>query len=132
SGYCFGIEGQYRDFSDWPGGVFQRLVQNKGSFYFWAVNFMQKSAILGLAFGAIVFIAIYLYIPSPECNDGWKSPSIGKSGACSWHGGVNFHWDMKFGAVIAGAIAGAIFAKVCRVLSRGFKINSKEENNSKD
>lgn len=23
-----------------------------------------------------------------ECGDGWQSGSIGKSGACSWHGGV--------------------------------------------
>ena len=23
-----------------------------------------------------------------RCADGWHSPSIGKSGACSWHGGV--------------------------------------------
>ena len=25
---------------------------------------------------------------STSCADGWVSPSIGKSGACSWHGGV--------------------------------------------
>lgn len=25
---------------------------------------------------------------STSCVDGWLSPSIGKSGACSWHGGV--------------------------------------------
>jgi hypothetical protein len=23
-----------------------------------------------------------------RCADGWNSPSIGKQGACSWHGGV--------------------------------------------
>ena len=26
---------------------------------------------------------------SPECNDGWQSPSIGRAGACSHHGGVD-------------------------------------------
>jgi hypothetical protein len=25
---------------------------------------------------------------SPHCRDGWRSPSIGMQGACSWHGGV--------------------------------------------
>lgn len=24
----------------------------------------------------------------PRCRDGWQSPSIGRPGACSWHGGV--------------------------------------------
>lgn len=24
----------------------------------------------------------------PRCRDGWASPSIGRPGACSWHGGV--------------------------------------------
>jgi hypothetical protein len=38
----------------------------------------------------IVCMAVLLYVVGPEaCNDGWVSPSIGRQGACSWHGGVN-------------------------------------------
>jgi ssDNA-binding Zn-finger/Zn-ribbon topoisomerase 1 len=31
----------------------------------------------------------FLIGPPTTCNDGWHSPSIGRQGACSWHGGVN-------------------------------------------
>jgi len=27
------------------------------------------------------------------CEDGWESDSIGKRGACSWHGGVGTNWS---------------------------------------
>lgn len=35
----------------------------------------------------------YLWNTTPDasCRDGWESPSIGKQGACSWHGGVVYH-----------------------------------------
>jgi hypothetical protein len=43
--------------------------------------------------GFVVFLVSYFgikYLFGPAtCNDGWHSPSIGKQGACSWHGGVN-------------------------------------------
>ena len=43
--------------------------------------------------GFVVFLVSYFglkYLSGPTtCNDGWHSPSIGKQGACSWHGGVN-------------------------------------------
>ena len=38
----------------------------------------------------VVCMAVLLYVVGPvACNDGWASPSIGRQGACSWHGGVN-------------------------------------------
>jgi len=44
-------------------------------------------------YAALTFIisAIFVNVLLPElaCMDGWKSPSIGKSGACSHHGGVD-------------------------------------------
>jgi ssDNA-binding Zn-finger/Zn-ribbon topoisomerase 1 len=46
-----------------------------------------------LGFGFLVFlvsyIALLILIGPTTCNDGLHSPSIGKQGACSWHGGVN-------------------------------------------
>ena len=37
----------------------------------------------------IALIVIDLLTPALVCMDGWESQSIGKSGACSHHGGVN-------------------------------------------
>lgn len=44
----------------------------------------------------LLFQLAYTYDPNdktPMCSDGWKSPSIGTQGACSYHGGViQFRW----------------------------------------
>ena len=38
----------------------------------------------------VIFWALGLFLIGPvKCSDGWDSPSIGKQGACSHHGGVN-------------------------------------------
>jgi hypothetical protein len=43
--------------------------------------------------GVLTFLLVYavaLVVAGPlTCSDGWHSPSIGKQGACSSHGGVN-------------------------------------------
>lgn len=39
-------------------------------------------------------------LESFECADGWRSPSIGEQGACSWHGGVVAIWRNKPGISI--------------------------------
>jgi hypothetical protein len=36
------------------------------------------------------FILLGFFIGELVCNDGWVSPSIGKSGACSHHDGINY------------------------------------------
>jgi|LULX01.1.fsa_nt_gb hypothetical protein len=41
-----------------------------------------------LAF-VISSVVIGIILPELACMDGWESPSVGKSGACSHHGGVN-------------------------------------------
>ncbi len=41
-----------------------------------------------VAFCVSAFL-IGLVLPAVSCMDGWSSPSIGRSGACSHHGGVN-------------------------------------------
>ena len=63
--------------------------------------------------GIVAFIAMRLSLGEifdlrPRCEDGWLSPSIGKSGACSYHGGVDrsiassaFLFSVIFAAVLA-------------------------------
>ena len=53
--------------------------------------------------GSAVFSIVALgYLLGPAtCRDGWASPSIGRSGACSHHGGVAGHgWVTILGIVI--------------------------------
>ena len=35
------------------------------------------------------FIVVGTLMGPPACRDGWHSRSIGRQGACSWHGGVD-------------------------------------------
>ena len=45
--------------------------------------------IIGIAVCTFVSVVIFAEdIYRTSCSDGWHSPSIGKRGACSWHGGV--------------------------------------------
>src|ERR1700682_1064498 len=38
----------------------------------------------------LVSLTVMLKLVGPvTCFDGWHSPSIGRRGACSWHGGVD-------------------------------------------
>jgi hypothetical protein len=46
-----------------------------------------------IVFGAALYSAV--------CSDGWKSPSIGSSGACSHHGGVDQSWKY-YSLLLAG------------------------------
>ena len=61
-----------------------------------------------LAFGVVAFvvamIALNHLIGPTRCGDGWPSPSIGRRGACSWHGGVN--WSPAELAFLASVIIG--------------------------
>lgn len=49
-----------------------------------------------------------------SCNDGWQSPSIGKQGACSHHGGVNElpKYLVLIVAGFGGVIAGSYYSGV--------------------
>lgn len=44
--------------------------------------------LLGIAAGITVGLAVTFSMPGAACVDGSSSPSIGRSGACSHHGGV--------------------------------------------
>lgn len=67
-------------------------------------------------FGLVAFFAVLIFIRAnfdvePRCHSGWKSPSIGRSGACSHHGGVDgsrgfISFLISFGcAVLAGVVS---------------------------
>jgi hypothetical protein len=43
----------------------------------------------GLLAFVVSFVGLLVLFGPTTCNDGWRSPSIGRQGACSWHGGVN-------------------------------------------
>lgn len=48
---------------------------------------------------ATFFLLLFLLRPIVQpttCRDGWHSPSIGRQGACSWHGGVGTNWSAIF------------------------------------
>jgi hypothetical protein len=68
---------------------------------------MIKAETIGFAIGLLIFI-ISIYIkPEAVCHDGWKSPSIGIQGACSHHGGVNYHLEYPLIGFIVGSCAGS-------------------------
>jgi hypothetical protein len=62
---------------------------------------MWKSWAAGIG-SAIFSIVALVYVLGPAtCRDGWASPSIGRSGACSHHGGVSGRdWVTFLGVVI--------------------------------
>lgn len=49
---------------------------------------MAKHQILGWVVGVALFLLLLQLLPEARCADGWASPSIGRQGACSHHGGV--------------------------------------------
>ena len=49
---------------------------------------MKKGTIIGLFIGVGLCFVLFQALPDPVCKDGWASPSIGRQGACSHHGGV--------------------------------------------
>lgn len=69
---------------------------------------------LGLAI--VAFLAVFVggsvalnaLIPT-TCRDGWHSPSIGRKGACSWHGGVTDHGKGALTLLFSGAAAFGAF-----------------------
>jgi hypothetical protein len=74
-------------------------------------NHMKKGTIVGIAVALVAYIALIQFLPEAVCQDGWKSPSIGRHGACSHHGGVRT--SILPLLVIALSIAlGGILAKV--------------------
>lgn len=56
---------------------------------------ISKSVLFSWIFGIFIFFCLLEFVPSPACNDGWMSSSIGRQGACSHHGGVKDDFGIK-------------------------------------
>lgn len=76
---------------------------------------------------AAIMVAIIVYRvlgeprTPPVCMDGWKSPSIGKYGACSHHGGVNYEGiDRTPGWVSSVALGAGVITFLVPALRYGF------------
>ena len=76
------------------------------------IKILKNPFVIGFA----VFLLIYipaLFVAGPvTCRDGWGSPSIGRRGACSHHGGVD-RWKESLAFFVSLAVAGIA----------GFKVN---------
>jgi hypothetical protein len=71
-----------------------------------------------LSLGAPAGLATGMTVaPLPHCRDGWASGSIGRPGACSWHGGVSHAGD--FLALIAGVAAALLVMCAVHVVGKG-------------
>lgn len=55
-----------------------------------AADICLMGRVLGWITGIACFVAMFAFLPTGGgCRDGWNSPSIGRRGACSHHGGVD-------------------------------------------
>ncbi len=52
---------------------------------------MWKSWAAGIGSAIFSIVALGYVLGPATCRDGWASSSIGRSGACSHHGGVSGH-----------------------------------------
>lgn len=64
------------------------------------------SAIIGFIVGVAVMVYLSQFIPEVTCKDGWDSPSIGRQGACSHHGGVRGNGGSVFLVCLASFVLG--------------------------
>jgi len=67
---------------------------------------VRKSSVAGLIVGLAATYFLFQLMPDPTCDDGWLSSSIGRRGACSFHGGVERHDFLQFLALLGGALSG--------------------------
>jgi hypothetical protein len=69
---------------------------------------MKNSVFTPFRIGVLAFVfalAVSLIVVGPvTCSDGWHSYSIGKQGACSWHGGVG--GTLQRIAIVISALVG--------------------------
>jgi hypothetical protein len=68
---------------------------------------MIRAETIGFTIGLLIFLFSLYIKPEAVCHDGWKSPSIGVQGACSHHGGVNYHLEYPFIGLIVGLCLGS-------------------------
>ncbi|MFJ1270014.1 hypothetical protein ACD661_15755 [Legionella lytica] len=68
---------------------------------------VEKRVRLGWLAGIFIYFLLGYLGPSPACNDGSVSYSIGRRGACSHHGGVDHHSLYHLFVIFSGIIVGS-------------------------
>jgi hypothetical protein len=53
------------------------------------IAFIKGPITIGILLFVLSFIVLRQLIGPAKGRDGWASSSIGRQGACSWHGGVD-------------------------------------------
>jgi len=64
----------------------------------------EQSVLPAVVAFVVVLIICMLVIGGAVCSDGWGSSSIGRSGACSGHGGVR-HWPGIIAVIFSAFVA---------------------------
>lgn len=72
---------------------------------------MAKHKITGWAVGVAVYLLLLQLLPEVRCADGWASPSIGRPGACSHHGGVSGNGVYAILILGASVVCGVFVAR---------------------
>jgi hypothetical protein len=62
----------------------------------------QHGRMTAIAVGVVTWLSFAFFGGGLSCRDGWHSPSIGRQGACSHHGGVALPWGSPLLGIIAG------------------------------
>src|SRR5690606_35078339 len=89
---------------------------------FWGGADMRRWLATGATIVGVAVLASPLNTAS-TCRDGWHSPSIGRPGACSWHGGVQS--GQPFGLYLGLAAGGAVwyFTRERQLPKGGFNLH---------
>jgi hypothetical protein len=69
-------------------------------------KFRERPVVVGICVFVIVRICCSFFVGPTTCADGWHSSSIGRRGACSWHGGVGIN---------GGAVLATLFSLGCGI-----------------
>lgn len=78
--------------------------------------------VLSIMIGIVIIYGLaraeYAVFGPITCRDGWPSPSIGRRGACSWHGGVSHGRDVLSLIYVALGISAGVGFFRSRVAGR--------------
>src|ERR671919_300543 len=66
----------------------------------------------------VIFFLLVYFIPESTCRDGWESPSIGRQGACSYHGGVVNPLEVIFNYILIGCLTTFILFIILKIVRR--------------
>jgi hypothetical protein len=91
-----------------------------------------KQQILGWVVGVTLFLRLQQLLPEVRCADGWRSPSIGRQGACSHHGGVRGNGIYVISILGLSIAAGIITARKLKPTDPTVYTEREVQNQSKE